>query len=438
MGLAVWAVIFLLIALNALYVAAEFSAVGVRLPSLRRIAAGGSRIAARLLPELDRPARLDRYVAISQIGITASSLVLGAYGQATLAVAWVPYFEHWGKLQQPAAQTTSSLVVLFGLTILQMVLGELVPKTVALQYSTRTVLATALPMRWSGWLFAGFLAVLNGSGLAILRLLGVRQSGHRHIHAPEEIELLIAQSHDGGLLEPDESRRLRRALRLGRRRVRELMVPRTQMTALDADLSLEELLRLAVSSPYSRLPVFRGSKDNVLGSVHVKDIAQRQAEGGLSSLQDVLRPAVVVPESMRVDQLLLTLRQHRAQQAVVLDEYGGVAGLISISDVLREILGELADKVKTSQPHPERLGDGRVRLPGQMRLDRAAAWTGVRWQGEGDTIGGRVLREIGALPRPGDRLSLDGVEIEVEAMRDNAVVSVLVRPRASVPEVELD
>src|SRR4029450_7589200 len=200
MTLFVWGVIFLLIAVNALYVAAEFAAVSVRRSRIRNLAEEGSSLASRLLPMLENSHKLDRYIAASQIGITLSSLVLGAYGQATLAVQLRPWFQSWGGFQETVAQSTSAGVVLVFLTVIQMVLGDLVPKALALQYPTQTALYTFVPMSWSLKLFSWFIGLLNGTGLRLLKLMGMDQAGHRHIHSPEEIDLLIVESRKGGLL----------------------------------------------------------------------------------------------------------------------------------------------------------------------------------------------------------------------------------------------
>jgi len=208
MGVVPWLMIAVLIAANALYVAAEFAAVGVRRSRIRQLADEGNRFARMLAPALSDASTLDRYVAACQIGITLSSLVLGAYGQAALAPPFAELLGSWGQFHPAVAESAAAVVVLIGLTVLQVVLGELVPKSLALQYSTSTALYTVLPMRWSLALFAWFIAILNGSGLAILRMLGVPYGSHRHVHSPEEIDLLIAESRDGGLLEEDEHQRL--------------------------------------------------------------------------------------------------------------------------------------------------------------------------------------------------------------------------------------
>jgi putative hemolysin len=434
MTLLVWGVILFLIAVNALYVAAEFAAVSARRSRIRTLAEDGNALASRLLPVLEDAHKLDRYIAACQIGITLSSLILGAYSQATLAVQLAPLFERWGGLQQIPAQSTSALVVLLGLSALQMVFGELVPKSLALQYPTQMALYTVLPMRWSLAFFSWFIAILNGSGIAILKLLGMPQAGHRHIHSPEEIQFLIAESRDGGLLEPDEHRRLRRALRLAMRPANQLMVPRPRMSAIDVDTPIEEVFERVANSPYTRLPVYRHSIDNIIGILHTKDLVTSYfALESVTSVEGLVRPIPVIPENVTADRMLNLLRENRTHQAIVGDEFGGVAGLVTLEDVLAEILGEVGDEFKAGQPQPERLPDGRVRVPGLMRLDEAERWIGTLWQGETHTVSGRVIESLGDIPAVGERVTIDGVEVEVEKVKNHAIASILAKP---VPPAE--
>jgi putative hemolysin len=431
-----WVVIAALTALTALYVGAEFAAVSVRRSRIRQMAEEGNTLARSLIPFLDDPQKLDRYIAACQIGITLSTLVLGAYGQATLARWFGPLFQHWTGMQQVAAQSTAAAIVLVALTAFNVILGELVPKSLALTFPNQVALYTVLPMRWSLWLYSWFIGVLNGSGILILRLLGAPQTGHRHIHSPEEIELLIAESRDGGLLEPEESRRLHRALKLGVRPVRQLMVPRTHVAAVEVSMPVEEVLRRVGDSPYTRLPVYRGSIDQVVGLLHTKDLYLRHLEnGGFTSIEQVMRPILTVPETLTADRLLDMMRERRAHQAVVLDEYGGLAGLVTLEDVLGEVLGEVADEFKGGQPEPEELPDGRVRLPGLMRLDEAEPRIGILWHGDADTVGGHVMNVLGRIPEPGERVTIDGVEVEVERVAGHAVTSLLARPLPAGEEV---
>jgi putative hemolysin len=423
-------VVALLVLVNGLYVAAEFGAVGVRRSRIRELADDGDLLSLQLLPVLEDGRLLDRYIAGCQIGITLSSLVLGAYGQAGIAIRLAPAVGDWASLQPIAAQSATSAGVLIFLTILQVVFGELVPKSIALQFPTAAARYTSIPMRISLRLFAWFIVVLNGSGLLVLRALRLPHAGPRHIHSPEELDLLIAESRDGGLLEPEEQRRLHKALRLGLLPARQLMVPRPQIAALEIGTPIDRVLDAVARSPYTRLPVYRGSIDNIVGLLHTREVVLGFVEQGRAlRIDPLLRPMPLVHENMSGEGLMRVLREGPAHMAVVVDEYGGVAGLVTLQDVVAELIGDVADEFKTAPAQPERLNDGRVRLPGRTRLDEAERWIGVLWHGGADTVGGHVTDMLGRLPVAGERLSVEGVEVEVERASPRAVISLIVTPR---------
>lgn len=419
-------VIVALILINALYVAAEFAAVSVRRSRIQQLAADGNPLAAWLLPLIGSPAALDRYIAACQIGITLSSLVLGAYAQATIAWRLAPYFSAIGGLSEVVAQSTSAAVVLLALTVAQVILGELIPKTLALQYPTQTAIYTLVPMLPSMWVYRPFITWLNGTGLSILRLLGVSQQSHRHIHSPQEIELLIAESRDGGLLEPDEHQRLLRALRLNLRQARQLMAPRRRVQALSVDTPMNEVIATVAESPYSRLPVYRDSVDNVVGILHTKDLVRwLVGDGGQTTLETLIRPITSVHESVTADRVLRHLRERRTHQALVVDEFGGTAGLITLEDVLSEFLGHVGDEFKPSAAYVEPLDDGRVRIPGRMAVDDAAVSLGTSWDTDAATIGGMITAALGHLPVPDERVIVGTYAFEVERVAERAVESVI-------------
>jgi CBS domain containing-hemolysin-like protein len=267
-------VVIALILINAVYVAAEFAAVSVRRSRIQQLANDGNPLAAWLLPVLEHPESLDRYIGASQIGITLSSLVLGAYAQQTFAVWLTPSFAQLGGLQPVAAQTTSTAIVLLTLTTAQVVFAELVPKLVALQYPTQSSLYTFLPMLASLWIYRPFIKFLNGSALLLLRVMGTPYQAHRHIHSPDEIELLIAESRDGGLLEPDEHRRLQRALRLNLRQAKATDGAAAQDRGARHQHATARSDRIMAQSPFSRLPVYRDSLDNIVGILHTKELVR--------------------------------------------------------------------------------------------------------------------------------------------------------------------
>src|SRR6476619_4162497 len=428
------AITVFLILLTALYVAAEFSAVGARRSRLRRLAEDGNVLAARVLPVIESPQALDRYIAASQVGITLSSLILGAYAQSRLDTRLAPLVARLGGLDADAAHSTSALIVLFVLTVLAMILGELVPKSLALQDPTRMALLTVLPMQWSQRLFAPSIALLNGSGVFLLKLLGVTSTGHRHVHSPEEIELLIAESRDGGLLEPLEQVRLHRALRLGLRTARQLMVPRDRLAAVEASTPFEDVLRLVATSPYSRLPVYRGTLDRVIGILHTKDVVfDYIGERPRASIAALLRPIVRVRETMPADRLLAFMRDRRSHHALVEDDDGRISGLITLEDVVGELLGGVSDEFKVAQLRAILLPDGRVRVPGVMRLDQAAPVVGG-WSGSPETVASLIVRVLGRCPEPGEQVSIDGLDVEIEVVEAGHIGSVIVGRPAEAPE----
>jgi CBS domain containing-hemolysin-like protein len=428
------AIIVFLILLTALYVAAEFSAVGARRSRLRRLAEDGNILAARVLPVLESPQALDRYIAASQVGITLSSLILGAYAQSRLDVRLAPFVARIAGLDADAALSASAVMVLLVLTVLAMILGELVPKSLALQDPTRMAILTVLPMQWSQRLFAPSIAVLNGSGVLLLKLLGVASTGHRHVHSPEEIELLIAESRDGGLLEPLEQVRLHRALRLGLRTARQLMVPRERLASVEASTPFEDVLRLVATSPYSRLPVYRGTIDRVIGILHTKDVVfDYISERPRASIATLLRPIVRVRETMPADRLLAFMRDRRSHHALVEDDDGRISGLITLEDVVGELLGGVSDEFKIAQLRAILLPDGRVRVPGAMRLDQAAPVVGG-WSGSLETVASHIVKVLGRFPEPGEHVNIDGLDVEIEVVEPGHIGSVIVGRPAEAPE----
>ena len=429
-----WAIIVLLILLTALYVAAEFAAVSVRRSRLRRLAEDGSSLAARLLPLVEDPHELDRYIAASQVGITLSSLILGAYGQAALAPALAPWVARFGGLDAAAAQSTAAVTVLLFLTTLSVIVGELVPKSLALQMPTEAALFTFVPMRWSLRIFSPSIALLNGSGALLLKLMRVPTTGHRHVHSPEEIELLIAESRDGGLLEPLEQVRLHRALRLGLRTARQLMVPRARLAEVDVATPTAEVLGIVAASPYSRLPVYRGTVDNVVGILHTKDLITRYVQDGTVNLPSLLRPIVRVPDTMPADRLLGFLRERRSHQAIVVDERGAIAGFITLEDVVGELLGGVADEFKSAQLRAIRLSDGRLRIPGMMRLDQASLLTGREWRAPLETVGALVVQRMGRVPETGEHVVIDGVDVEIEVVEGDTVMTIIAGRKPDVQQ----
>ena len=422
-------IILLLIALTGFYVAAEFGAVGVRRSRLRRLCEDGDPTAARLLPIVESPQRLNKYIAVSQVGITLSGLVLGAYAHATLSPQVAPLLQGWGGLSPEMATSVAGVGMLVALTMLSVVVGEMVPKTVALRYPTEVALITTIPMLWSGRVYAWFIVILDRSAGVLRAALRMPTATHRHVHSPEEIGLLIAESRDGGLLEPREQVRLDRALRIGLRNASQLMVPRARLAAIEAGTPLRDVLRIVATSPYSRLAVFRETMADVVGILHTKDVVTHFLQHGRQgALAPLVRPIIRVPESMPADRLLGILRERRSHQALVVDAAGAVAGMITLEDVLGELLGTVPDEFKAPRLLPIRLTDGRVRLPGDLPLDQARVWVEGAWPVDDATVAEFIIREVGRLPDSGEPLEIGGLDVVVESIEDDRIASAIVTP----------
>lgn len=335
-------ILVLLIAANALYVAAEFAAVGVRQSRVAARADAGGLVAKRLLQVVADTPALDRYIATCQVGITFSSLVLGAYGQITLTPELAPRLQASFDLSFAAGLSLAAVIVLVALTAAQVILGELVPKSVALQYPTRTAVGTFLPVHWSSRLLAPFIWILNGSALVLLRLFRLPPGSHKHVHSPEEIEALVVESRSGGLIGPAEHDRLRAALRLRRTPASDLMVPLANVVAVAEENTLETARERVTTSPYTRLPTYTdGDPARITGLVHTKDLFLHQdATGRVTELK---RPIARVPATMPGDRLLSILRDERAQLAAVEDTPGHAIGVVAFEDVLGELLPKQND-----------------------------------------------------------------------------------------------
>jgi CBS domain containing-hemolysin-like protein len=341
-----------------------------------------------------------------------------------------------GKL---AAVSACAIIVLILLTMLQVVIGELVPKYIALQFPVRTSLYTVIPVKISLKIFSVLIDVLNGTGNLVLKLFGVSATRHRHIHSPEEIDMLIAESRDGGILEPDEQERLHKALQLAGRTAHYLMVPRTKLQAVEINTPPAKILKIIADSPYTRLPVYEGSIDNIVGFVHTKDVVNEIIKNNsISSLKQILKPVLKIPRNMKGDNLLGFLRQNRGHQALVIDEYGGVEGLVTLDDLLAEMLGDIGDELKTEIAKPIKVSDYTVRIPGFMNAGDAEPWLGVLLKGQSDSIGGIITDNLGHIPVEGETLEINGILFTVEKVSGNAIKSVIAKLPVSDEEAAAD
>lgn len=421
--LAILAVVAILIGINALYVGAEFATVSARRTRLAEMAAAGNRLAAWLEPIATDPRRLDAYVATCQVGITASSLLLGFYGQGQVAEAIAPLVARLGLPPTAAASLSATGVLLF-LTGLQVIMGELVPKNVGVRFPERLAVLTALPMRWSVVVLRPFVVLFNESGRLILRLLGQHLASEgAHVHRPEEIVILAQESSAGGLLDPREQRLLENALRWREMNVRQAMVPRTQMLAAPVDAPRDEMLSLLAGSPHSRLPLYRDTVDSVVGVVHLKDLLCMPSG---SAVSDIVREPPFVPATALAAEVFGRLQRDRHPVAIVIDEYGGTAGMVTLDDLVEALFGEIRDEFDTSAPPILILpGGARAQVRGDVPVRDLGELLNVNVAtDEADSVGGVVVDRLGRLPEPGEHVDLGGLTVRVESMVGRAIGSI--------------
>ncbi len=412
------AIFTLLIFINGLYVGAEFATVSARRTRLRQKAGGGDWLAQRLLPIVENPKQLDNYIAACQLGITISSLALGAFGEREIA----PRLEGLGL-----AGAVASTTVLFIFTTTQVILSELFPKSIAVQYPEKLALLVVLPVRWTMFLLGPLIWFFNGSGLLILRLMGRRRvDAHLHLRSPEEIEILVTESHEGGLLDDEERKLLRNTFRLAGLTARQVMVHRTRMAAAQAGLELSEYIKFSIESGFTRILIYESTLDRIMGFVHIKDAFRQLVQGQKKMDPSIIREVLYVPEALPVLDVWETLSKQGQYMAVVFDEYGGTAGMITFEDLIEEIFGELQDEFDEDEAALVSIDkEGRLHLRADVLVRDVNEYLDLELPDDvADTLGGLVFSALGRIPAVGDVVSFGETLIRVEQFEDLSVSEV--------------
>jgi len=415
--------VIVLVLLNAFFVAAEFALVGARETRLQEMVNAGDR-KARLAQRAVH--HLDRYISATQLGITLASLGLGWIGEPALAglidtfFGWLP-----PGLASVATHGVAVAIAFSFITALHIILGELVPKAFAILYPERVSTWLAAPMIGFAWVMHAPIAILNGSANRLLRLMGVKQpSAHERLHSPEEIRMLVEESGEGGQIEEDDAQLLRGVFRFSEKTAEQVMTPRTQIVALEADLPVEEAVDTIAKSGRSRYPVFAGTLDELVGVVHAKDILAALKHDPTRKVRDITRPPLFVPGTREVEDVLADMKRLKTHLAVVLDEYGGTAGLVTMEDLLEEIVGEIFDEYDVDQA-VEIGPSGAPLLDGGLAISEYNEQFGASLDdSDYTTLGGYLFGELGRLPKPGDRVSVDGTVLEVAEMEGRRVKTI--------------
>jgi CBS domain containing-hemolysin-like protein len=347
-----------------------------------------------------------------------------------------PLLGGFGLASPVFAGAAAATVAFLLITVLHVVFGELAPKSVAIQQAERSALGVALPLRLFYWLAYPMIWTLNGAANWALRLVGLRPVGEREgTYSPDELRMLFLASSRRGVLPASERLLMERVFDFADRTVRQFMVPRPDIVYLSASRSLAENLQVARRHQHTRFPLCDGDIDRVIGMIHVKDLLPFERAEGPVDLARLRREILFVPETIRGDRLLREFQQRHLHMAIVVNEYGGTAGLVTLEDVLEELVGEIQDEFDREGPLLERRDDGSYLMDGAIGLDRAAEALGVAFEDEENaTLAGHVLTRLGRPAHPGDRVELSGYEITVRGVRGLRVTKLLVTPAPAAPE----
>jgi CBS domain containing-hemolysin-like protein len=438
----VWGLLLVgvLVVVNAFFVAAEYALVRVRRTQMEALAAQGSGLAKVVLHGLNH---LSRYIAGVQVGITLAGLASGRFGEPVLTALLSPLLA-WllpPALIRPEVSTAIATgLALLVISYLLVVLSELVPKAIALQYAAQVALLIAKPMRLAVVVLTPLIWSMNALGNAILRLLRLPPAEEgQGAYSVEELHLLIVQSHQAGILEDIERQLMQRSVQFADLRVTDVMIPRVDIVALDLSLPEDDVLDRAAQTIHTRLPVYEDVLDNLVGILHLPDLFKHVRQSpGARDLRQRLRPALFVPEPMPLNDLLRTFQQRQTQIALVVNEHGSVEGLVTLEDIVEELVGEVHDTLEAVQPSIQDTPDGRVLVRGEVRLRELNERLGWDVQDEDvDTIAGYIMKCLGRTARVGDVLETPYGTLRVENMARVRITQVAITPApTTAPEAQ--
>jgi len=417
--------ILLLIGLNAFFVSVEFAVVSSRRARIELLAEEGNSAARLVKNWLEDPSARDRLIAASQLGITMVGLALGAIGENTFQGLLSPFFSTLilPENLQFLTPVINALPLIFSLIImtsLLVVLGEMVPKVATLQQPERVAMRSAQPMNVFSTVFRWFIDMLDWATKLVLRLFGLKLVGeHALIYTVDELKQMISESEEGGVLEPPEREMLESVFDFGGLLVRQVMIPRTEVVAIEADTKADEIITTVLQHSYTKLPVYEDDLDQIIGILHVKDLLRvmSQEDCTETTAREMARETLYIPDSLPVNDLLHQFRHNRQHIAIVMDEYGGTAGLVTLEDLLEEIVGEVSDQFDLASPEIQNLPDGSVLIDGLTLIETVNQQLNLNLSDPHyDTIAGYFLGKLGHIPKIGDGIESGGVHLQVESM----------------------
>jgi putative hemolysin len=430
--------VLFLVGVNAFFSATEFSLVAVRDSRVRQLIEKGDP-RAKIVGELI--ADLNRVVSGVQVGITICSLLLGYLGEATLATVLLPLTSSFQSPIAALVAHTIALAIAFGLlTVLQVVLGELVPKSLSLARAERVALLVARPFHWFLRTFRWAIDLLDNLAESLTRALGIiSHQGHTMLRSTEELQVMLQQARDRGFIPASEVEFIQNAMELGQIQVREIMVPRPDRHALPVDATLDDTMKLLAATQRSRIPVYEGSLDHILGFVHIKDVvwilidraraSQEDGAGAEFHLRNLLREALIVPETKPASELLVEFRAKRVGLAMIVDEFGSILGLTTLEDVLEEMVGDIHDEFDVVE-RPHVLPEGELVFDGSIAVRELETQYNIALPEDPayETLGGFILNRLGFIPRGGEGFEADGYRFTVLEMDRRRVARVKIKP----------
>ena len=425
-----------LVFLNGFFVAAEFAIVKVRSSQLELKAKLGNRSAAMAKHIVSH---LDGYLAATQLGITLASLGLGWIGEPVVSKMIVHLMDKAGVQVSEATAHNIALPVAFAIiTVLHIVFGELAPKSIAIQRSERTTLAISFPLQFFFVLFRPFIWLLNGIANFLLKLIGVSTVHGSEVHSSEEMRYLVQQSQQSGTIEKSEYDLVISAFDFSGRKVKQILIPRTKISAIDLNETFDAQLEKIVEDGYSRYPVYSDSMDNIVGIVYTKDVLLSLKKNEKIVLADILRKPLFIPEFMHIGQLLKEFQRKRQQLAVVVDEYGNTQGIATMEDILEELVGEIQDEYDDEHAPVQKRDDGSYLVQAQsslLAINQRLPFP-IKPSEDYSTLAGAIINSLQRLPEEGERLVLDGYKAVIIQKEASSILAVSLEPPQGTDPVE--
>ena len=379
---------------------------------------------------------LDKYIAATQLGITIASIGLGWVGEATLAKIIQPLFDFLPYVSNTIATHTIAVALAFVLiTFLHVVIGELMPKSIALQYPEATTLTITRPLVFVAKLFTPFIFMLNGFGNWMLKLLNIPPAHPSHsVHTEEELDMIIDASYKGGVLNETENFLLKNTLKFTDLSAKQIMIPRCDVVSISVDIDIKKLEELILENQYTRYPVYADNFDNIVGILHVKDLYSCKMRNQEINIKNILRNPLFVPETMATDALLENFKKNKTEIAIVIDEFGGMSGIISLEDLLEEIFGDVQDEFDDEEKDIKKVDENKYIVNGLVRVDEFFEYFNIELQEEEvETIAGYVQKVLGRLAKLNDEIEINELKLKVIEYKNRRIKKLLIEKTEKTP-----